>query len=82
MYFGPSNVLLVNSMPAHHGAGIILQLRETEGITATIDLEKLFFSRAIRAIHQVNVLENSTKALSGTFEMEPYESVFLKVRLR
>jgi len=75
------NLLLVSTRPSLDGKGIILQLRETDGKEASVNLEKLLYDKKPSSIMLVNVLEEKIRDLSGVLEIRPDEAVFLKIEL-
>lgn len=73
------NLLLVNAKPSEKGDGIILQLRETEGDHALLDITKILQQAGVTSIFEVNILEEEIKELMGPLLIEHYETKFIKL---
>ena len=73
------NLLLVNAKPSEKGDGIILQLRETEGDHAILDITKMLQQTGATSIFEVNILEEEIEELNGPFLIEHYETKFVKI---
>lgn len=76
---GVSNLLLVNAKPALSGEGIILQLRETEGDHAIIDINKLMQDTGAKEIYEVTILEEKVKQLNSPVLVEHFETKFIQI---
>ena len=76
---GLDNLLLVNAKPSEKGDGIILQLRETEGGHAILDITKILRQTGAVSIIEVNILEEEIQKLTGPFLIEHYETRFVKL---
>lgn len=75
------NLLLVSAKPSLDGKGIILQLRETNGEKASVDLDNLLNGNKPTSVFRVNVLEEKISPLHGDLVIKPNEAVFLKIEL-
>lgn len=75
------NILLISSRPSDDGKGIILQLRETEGIKASLKIKNLISSVKVTSVKQVNVLGEELNTLKNKIEFRPFEVMFVKVEL-
>jgi hypothetical protein len=75
------NLLLVNAKPALSGEGIILQLRETEGDHAIIDINRILQDTKAKSAHEVTILEENIKELNKPLLFEHYETKFIKLNL-
>jgi hypothetical protein len=73
------NLLLVNAKPALSGEGIILQLRETEGDHAIVDINKLMQDSGASAMYEVTVLEEKIKQLNAPILIEHFETKFIQI---
>ena len=76
---GLENLILVNAKPSADGKGIILQLRETDGNHAVLDVHKLLKKTHASAVKEVNVLEEEIKSLNAPFLIEHFETKFIKM---
>lgn len=77
--FNIPNLLVVNCTPALDNTGIILHLRETAGNRAIIDIQALKEKTAAKAIQRVNAMEEEMKKITSPLQIEPYETLFLKL---
>lgn len=75
---GVSNLLLVNMTPSLDGTGVILQVRETAGDHAVIDILRIMEESGASRIEEVNVLEEKLAGLYSPLLIEHYETKFLK----
>jgi alpha-mannosidase len=75
------NLLLVNAKPSENGDGVILQLRETQGDHAILDITKILQQTGASAIYETNVLEDEIKQLNGPLLIEHYETKFIKLKM-
>ncbi|MEN8119888.1 MAG: glycoside hydrolase family 38 C-terminal domain-containing protein [Bacteroidota bacterium] len=73
------NLLLVNAKPSEKGDGVILQVRETEGDHAILDITKMLQQTGASSIFEVNILEDEIKRLNGPLLIEHYETKFIKI---
>lgn len=73
------NLLLVNSRPSLTDGGVILQVRETEGKHAIVDINKIKLETGITSILEVNALEEEIQNLDEPFLIEHFETKFLKL---
>lgn len=73
----PNNLLLVNSQISEHG--IILQLRETEGDHAILDITALLQDPVINTIYEVNVLGEKLLPLTKPVLIEHFETKFILI---
>ena len=74
------NLLLVNSVPAVDGNGVILQVRELEGRASELPTDTLVPGRSA-TITVVNALGHPLAAPSVVVNFKPYETRFLKLSL-
>ena len=83
----PQNVLLLNALPANDHKGMLYQLRETAGQSATFDPLSLLKTddsdpaikkKNIRA-SRVNVLGEEISPLPGELKIAAFETVFIKL---
>lgn len=73
------NLLLVNAKPALSGEGVILQLRETKGDHAILDINKLKYDTGAKEINEVTILEEKIKQLDAPLLIEHYETKFIQI---
>ncbi len=73
------NILLVSLKPASDGKGIILHLREIEGVPAEFSLSIPVISSNRMNIREVNVLEEEIGDMLRTIKLEPWVSKFFKI---
>ncbi|RDY61572.1 glycoside hydrolase family 38 C-terminal domain-containing protein [Flagellimonas nanhaiensis] len=78
----PKNLLLVNSRPFEDGKGILLQVRETEGKSAVLDLAKVLNNPNITSAKEVNSLGEEIQELQGSVKMEHFETKFIVLELK
>ncbi|MCY1722463.1 hypothetical protein OU798_19090 [Prolixibacteraceae bacterium Z1-6] len=72
----PENVLLVNISPENEGESAIMQLREVNGQTVSVDLNNQISGEKIK-MEQVNVL--GEPIVSGSTELKPFELKFFRI---
>jgi hypothetical protein len=73
------NLLLVNAKPALSGNGVILQLRETEGDHAILDVNRLKQETGASEAFEVTILEEKVKPLNAPLLIEHYETKFIQI---
>lgn len=78
----PSNLLILETRPAHNGDGIILQLREVEGNPVTITEAEVHTATGLQGADEVNVLEATLQPDIESLSFKPYEVKFLRLRFR
>jgi alpha-mannosidase len=76
---GVPNLLLVNMSPSLDNKGVVLQLRETDGDHAILDILRIKRETGAFSIQEVNVLEESMGELTGPFLIEHYDTRFIKI---
>lgn len=76
-----SNLLLVNVCPSMDGSGIILHIRELEGVHTHLDINDLLNQTGAISAIKVNVLEEKIKDLNGKIHIDHFETVFIKLEL-
>jgi hypothetical protein len=64
------------------GRGVILQLRETEGDHAILDVDKIIAETGAKSAKEVNVLEEEIVELVGPLLIEHFETRFVKLEMR
>jgi alpha-mannosidase len=67
------NLALISARPAHDGDGVVLHLREIEGMPAEVE-----FPSGVSAM-EVNVLEEPLREPGSTVRFSPFEAKFVKV---
>ncbi len=75
------HVLLLSCQPDHDG-GLLLHMRETEGKAASVDLEQMLPMEKVSEYVLVDALGKKIKSLGEDILLAPYESVFIKVKLK
>ncbi len=74
------NVLLVSSRPTHHDNGLMLHLRELNGVATTLDLSQVLVGQMSKAFILCNALGKEIQLLQDEkLVLQPNEAVFLKV---
>ncbi len=73
------NVLLAESRPSYYEDAVILHLREMNGTSAVLDLEKNPFPAKLKKIEEVTAIEEHLKDATSKLTFEPYEVKFVKV---
>ncbi|NNF33903.1 MAG: hypothetical protein HKN68_07330, partial [Saprospiraceae bacterium] len=76
---GVPNLLAVNLSPSLDEKGIILQLRETDGDHAILDIRRIKEETGAISIQEVNVLEEVLGELTGPLLIEHYDTRFIKL---
>jgi len=76
------NVILVDARPARYGDGVILHLREMEGMPSTVDLEGQKTAMKIKRADEVNVLEEVVRKNVRSVSFEPFEVKFVRLLAR
>lgn len=74
-------LLLVKAGPALEGKAITLHLREVNGKRAELDVGALLKKNQVKAVWEVDVLENNPRSLIGSLLFEPYEVKFIRLDL-
>ncbi|MCF8369281.1 MAG: hypothetical protein K9G76_09590 [Bacteroidales bacterium] len=72
-------VILVNASPSINGKGVVLQLRETDGVSSEIETDKIFSRSSIKTISVVNVLEEPLQINPQQIKIEALATLFLLV---
>ncbi|MCB2219162.1 MAG: hypothetical protein KQI35_02120 [Bacteroidetes bacterium] len=73
------NLLLVSTTPAMEGNGVILQIRETEGNHAHIDINALLMETGAVEAFEANVLEENLNPITTDFLIEHNETKFIRL---
>ncbi len=75
----PKNILLVSAHPSTTGSGVILQLRETDGTAATLNLGEFLHQNHMKKVTEVNVIGETPKPAASTIVFKPYEVKFIRL---
>jgi len=75
------NILLVSSRPSKDGSGVILHLRELEGLQTSVNIKPPHDGLKIKSIAEVNVLEETKVNVSAEIRFKPFEVKFIKLTL-
>lgn len=73
-------LLLVNLKTANGGDGIILHLREVNGLTISIPIDGIMNGMTVKSITEVNVLENEINPVEEEIVLKPFAVKFIKIR--
>jgi hypothetical protein len=80
------DLLMVSARPSTDKKGIILQMREVNGKPVTIAVTDPFPSSGTlvssthaKSAFEVNVLEEVVQPISGTLQIKPFETKFIKL---
>ena len=80
--FPASNLLVVGCRPSADLKSVILHVRETAGLPASLTKKELAATGRVRRMEEVNVLEQPMGSRSETVAFQPWESKFVKLGLR
>jgi hypothetical protein len=75
----PASVALASARPARRTEGVVLLLRELEGLRVTIPTGELTFAGEPAAISIVNAIEDRLALIDDEFELAPRASMFVLV---
>ncbi|HPA44916.1 MAG TPA: glycoside hydrolase family 38 C-terminal domain-containing protein [bacterium] len=76
------NVILVDARPARYSDGVILHLREIEGMPSTVDLDEQKTAMRIKQADEVNVLEEVVQKKVRSVSFDPFEVKFVRLLAR
>jgi alpha-mannosidase len=68
-----SNILLVNVKPADNAEGVILQLRETDGLETVLEIDNQL------KVIEINALEEDLGKESSQIKFRGFESKFVRI---
>ena len=74
------NLLLVNARPLSGEAGVMLHLREVEGQSAIVDMDRLLRETKMKAAYRVNVLGGHKEAISDILEVKAFGTQFVLLK--
>ncbi len=75
-----SNVVLVGARPARDGSGIIVQMREVDGKACVVRFESSLPGITLRAVEEVDILEETLRTAGAAIPFSPFETKFLRIR--
>ncbi len=73
------NIILVSARRATRGEGVILLLREVDGVACDVDLQ-LPSEKGKRTLTEVTVLEKTLNPVEGALHFEPFEPKFVRLQ--
>ena len=79
---GLPNVVLVDARPASQHEGIVLHLRELDGVATTIKVSELSCLAAIDGVSEMDVLENDLGQPLSSLSFKPFESKFIRLQTK
>ena len=82
-FFGKNlpNILMVSARSAEDGSGIVLHLRELDGMETEMNVNELLKSGKIRSVSETNVLGEKITDIQSEIKIQPYSIKFLKFDL-
>lgn len=73
----PENLLLIVAKQVENGQGVLLQIRETEGVETKMNPKELLQSNVFTKAAKVNVLEETLLENPDVIRFNPYETKFI-----
>ncbi len=79
---GLPNLALISARPAHYGGGIVLHIRELEGLATELPAAKLLAGPGAASLDEINLLEEIVQPNPASVSFAPFEPKFVRIRLK